>query len=376
MSLICLNNKSIISKLNPSFPVINSLKWRTQTSWSSSNTITLISPSTKLFRTSCTAIHKTNDYVTRDVGTTTQGETMSELEAALPKGWFWFRKWHSEDMANVFWYAVIHVLAVCAPFMFTWGAFWVATGLSFLTGFGVTLGYHRLLCHRSFKVPKWLEYFFVYCGAHAFQKDPLFYVNTHKNHHKYADTDRDPVAPTHGFWYCNMGWFCNNHHIAAKCGESKGGEYSKVPELKAQWLYRFLHDTYYWHPTALAALLYLHGGLSYLAWGMGMRGVVVHHFASLATFVSHIWGDRPWNTPDTSTNNWWVAMLTLGEGWHNNHHAFPRSARHGFEWWQFDLTWELIKFLKLVGLARDVKLPTEAEKRRMSVKLKIKGKVE
>ncbi|KAI7754535.1 hypothetical protein M8C21_028905 [Ambrosia artemisiifolia] len=269
-------------------------------------------------------------------------------------------------MANICWYIMIHVLAVCAPFMFTWGAFWVAMGLSFLTGFGVTLGYHRLLCHRSFKVPKWLEYFFVYCGAHAFQlpvffklqlqKDPLFYVNTHKNHHKYADTDRDPVAPTHGFWYCNMGWFCNNHHIAAKCGESKGGEYSKVPELKAQWFYRFLHDTYFWHPTTLATLLYLYGGLSYLAWGMneysyihftqGMRGVVVHHFASLAT---------------------WVAMLTLGEGWHNNHHAFPRSARHGLEWWQFDLTWELIKFLKFVGLARDIKLPTEADKRRISI---------
>ncbi|KAI3806898.1 hypothetical protein L1987_22816 [Smallanthus sonchifolius] len=294
MSLRVLSGKSIINKLNPSFPVINSLKWRTQTSW----------------------------------------------------------KWHSEDVANIFWYTAIHVLAVCAPFMFNWGALRVAVGLSFLTGFGVTLGYHRLLCHRSFKIPKWLEYFFVYCGAHAFQKDPLFYVNTNKNHHKYSDTDRDPVNPTHGFWYCNMGLFCNNHHIAAKCGESKGGEYSKVPELKAQWFYTFLHDTYYWHPTALAALLYLHGGLCYLSWGMGMRGVVVHHFASLASYVSHIW---------------WVAMLTLGEGWHNNHHAFPRSARHGLEWWQFDLTWELIKFLMLVGLARDVKLPTQAEKRRISV---------
>ncbi|KAI7739209.1 hypothetical protein M8C21_001116 [Ambrosia artemisiifolia] len=268
----------------------------------------VISPSTKFFRSSLTAIHKTNDYVTRYARTT--GETTPELDT-LPKGWFWFRKWHPEDMANICWYTVIHVLAFCAPFMFTWGAFWVAMGLSFLTGFGVTLGYHRLLCHRSFKVPKWLEYFFVYCGAHAFQgfktkdqtplryrrlrdddrvpgegpvlkatlrrigffklqlqKDPLFYVNTHKNHHKYADTDRDPVAPTHGFWYCNMGWFCNNHHIAAKCGELKGGEYSKVTELKAQWFYRFLHDTYFWHLTALATLLYLHGDLSYLAWGM------------------------------------------------------------------------------------------------------------
>ncbi|KAI3806897.1 hypothetical protein L1987_22815 [Smallanthus sonchifolius] len=281
MSLRVLSGKSIINKLNPSFPVINSLKWRTQTSWSSSNPIFITPPSTNLIITSCTPIHKAKDHVTREA----PGVTTSEWDK-LPKGWFWFRKWHSEDVANIFWYTAIHVLSVCAPFMFNWGALRVAVGLSFLTGFGVTLGYHRLLCHRSFKLPKWLEYFFVYCGAHAFQ-----------------------------------------------CGE-----YSKVPELKAQWFYTFLHDTYYWHPAALAALLYLHGGLCYLSWGMGMRGVVVHHFASLASYVSHIWGERPWNTQDTSTNNWWVAMLTLGEGWHNNHHAFPRSARHGLEWWQFDLT--------------------------------------
>ncbi|KAJ9559803.1 hypothetical protein OSB04_004963 [Centaurea solstitialis] len=248
--------------------------------------------------------------------------------------------------------------------------------------FGVTLGYHRLLCHRSFKLPKWLEYFFVYCGAHAFQRDPMFYVNTHRNHHKYSDTNRDPIViASHGFWYCNMGWLFNNDHVAKQCGELRGGEYSKVPELKAQWFYRFLHYTYFWHPTALATLVYLHGGFPYLAWAMGMRGVVVHQFASLVTYVSHVWGDRPWNSPDTSTNNWWVAMLSLGEGWHNNHHAFPRSARHGFEDWQFDLTWELIKFLELVGLATDVQLPTEAHKRRMescwaNSKLKIESKVE
>ncbi|XP_024972102.1 delta-9 acyl-lipid desaturase 1-like [Cynara cardunculus var. scolymus] len=323
----------------PIFPLINNHKWR--------------------FR------HATipSDH-THQNKTTTPRETPLQLE----KGWFWFRKWDSEDMASISWFTMIHVLAAIAPFVFDMGAILLALVLAILTGIGVTLGYHRLLCHHSFKIPKWLEYFFVYCGAHAFQRDPMFYVNTHKSHHKYTDTDRDPVAPSHGFWYCNMGWFFNNDHIAAQCGESRGGEYSKVRELKAQWFYRFLHYTYFWHPTALAALLYLHGGFSYLAWGMGMRGVVVHQFASLATYVSHIWGERPWNSPDTSTNNWWVAILTLGEGWHNNHHAFPRSARHGLERWQFDFTWELIKFLELVGLATDIKLPSETQKRRTELR--------
>ncbi|KAL4578223.1 hypothetical protein LXL04_014343 [Taraxacum kok-saghyz] len=314
--------------------------------------------STHINATSDSLLIKTRDDITKVVA------VEQEFERKLPNGWFWFRKWDFEDVASISWFAGIHVLAACAPFVHDSGAIRVGTVLGFLTGFGITLGYHRLICHRSFKVPIWLEYFLAYCGAHAFQRDPMFYANTHKNHHRYTDTYRDPVAPTHGFWYCNMGWFFNNDHIAAKCRESRGGQYSKVPELKAQWFYRFLHDTYFWHPAVLAAMLYLHGGFPYLAWAMGMRAVVVHHFASLATYASHVWGERPWNSPDTSTNNWWVALLTLGEGWHNNHHAFPRSARHGMEWWEFDPTWLLIKFLQLVGLATNVKLPTEADKSR------------
>ncbi|CAH1419389.1 unnamed protein product [Lactuca virosa] len=344
-------------------PSNRSYKTKTQTSMPSFTS--LQPPSTSTLRI------KTKDHVTRVAAAAAAAgvldDSTSEFEKR-PKGWFWFRKWDSEDVASICWFVGIHVLAACAPFVFDSGAIRVAVGLGLLSGFGVTLGYHRLLCHRSFKLPKWLEYFFAYCGAHAFQRDPMFYVNTHVAHHKYTDTDRDPVAPIRGFWYSNLGWFCNNDYVASKCGEPKGGEYSKVSELKAQLFYRFLHDTYFWHPAALAALLYLRGGFSYLAWAMGMRAVVVHHFASLASSVSHKWGERPWDCPDTSTNNWWVAMLTLGEGWHNNHHAFQRSARHGFEWWQLDLTWELIRFLQFVGLATDVKLVSEADKRRMSLK--------
>lgn len=165
MSLNLLSNKSIINKPNRSnIHAINRLKWRPQTtSWSSSNPNIVNQPSTKLIITSCTMTHKLKAHPT-----TTPSATSSECEK-LPKGWFWFRKWHSEDVASVSWFIAIHVLAACAPFMFDWGAFLVALGLGFLTGFGVTLGYHRLLCHRSFKVPKWLEYFFVYFGVHAFQ---------------------------------------------------------------------------------------------------------------------------------------------------------------------------------------------------------------
>ncbi|GKB32455.1 fatty acid desaturase, type 1 protein [Tanacetum coccineum] len=290
------------------------------------------------------------------------------LEKKLKRG-FWLRKWNSVDLTYLFLVIESHVLAACSIFFFSWGALWVALVLAVITGTGVTLGYHRLLTHRSFKVAKWLEYFLVYCGSLASQRDPIFWVSVHKNHHKYVDTDKDPHTPKQGIWFSHMGWFLYTDYIAAKVGESRSGEYSNVPELKAQWFYRFLHSTHVWHHALLAILLYLHGGFSYLAWGMGTREVLVSHFTYFVNSVCHTWGERPWNTPDTSTNNWWVAMLSLGEGWHNNHHAFPRSAQHGMEWWQLDLTWELIKFLEMVGLATDVKLPTEADKERLKLHL-------
>ncbi|XP_076902796.1 delta-9 acyl-lipid desaturase 1-like [Bidens hawaiensis] len=301
-----------------------------------------------------------NSHVTKNQ-TDKKTSQLSELEK-MRKGGFWLRKWRLGDVANLCWMTGIHVLAAFAPFVFDWGAAMVALVLGLFTGMGMSLGYHRLLTHRSFKIPKGLEYFFAYCGVLAGQKDPLSWVSTHKSHHKYADTDRDPHSPAEGFWFSHLGWFCYNDYIVAKCGE-----YSNVPELKAQWFYMFLHETYFWHPTALGVLLYFYGGFPYLVWGLGVRATFVCHITFVIRSAGHIWGERPWNTHDASTNNWWTGTFALGDGWHNNHHAFPNSARHGLEWWQLDLTWELIKFLQLVGLATDIKLPSEAEKRRMAL---------
>ncbi|KAK9072872.1 hypothetical protein SSX86_009307 [Deinandra increscens subsp. villosa] len=284
---------------------------------------------------------------------------LSEIEK-MRRGGFWLRKWRLEDVVTLCWISGLHVLAAFAPFVFDWGALMVTIGLGLATGIGMTLGYHRLLTHRSFKISKELEYVFAYCGVLAGQKDPISWVSTHKSHHRYSDTDRDPHSPAEGFWFSHLGWFCYKDYIIAKCGE-----YSNVPELKAQWFYMFLHDTYFWHPATLGVLLYLYGGFSYLTWGLGIRAVIVCHITFIVRSVGHIWGERSWNTPDTSTNNWCSGILALGDGWHNNHHAFPNSARHGLKWWELDLTWEFIKFLELVGLITDVKVPTEAEKRRM-----------
>ncbi|PWA49063.1 fatty acid desaturase, type 1, core [Artemisia annua] len=218
------------------------------------------------------------------------------------KGGFWLRKWDSVDVTYVFLFMGMHILAICAPFMFSWGAIWVALVMEVITALERT----NILGERT--------------------------------------------------------------QVSSHAGESRSGEYSNVPELKAQWFYRFLHSTYIWHKVSLAILLYILGGFPYLAWVMGMREVAIHHFTYFVNSVCHTWGERPWNTSDTSTNNWWVAICTYGEGWHNNHHAFPKSARHGMEWWQFDLTWEIIKFLGTIGLATDIKLPTEADKEKLKVR--------
>nr|XP_043635918.1 delta-9 acyl-lipid desaturase 1-like [Erigeron canadensis] len=309
---------------------------------------------------------QTNNHTTSDRNRHKKTTHMLLLDEKR-RGGYWFRKWDSLDIRTVSWLIATHVLACCAPFMFDWGALRVAGHITLLSGIGISLGYHRLLTHHSLKIPKWLEYFFAYCGAHAGLRDPIFWVSIHKNHHKYSDTDRDPHSPVEGFWFSHIGWLCYNDYSASKCGESRSGEFSNVPELKAQWFYRFLHETYMGHLLGLSALLYLYGGLPYLAWGMGMRIVASFHVSLGIASICHSWGERPWNTPDTSTNNWLLALLTFGEGWHNNHHAFPKSARAGLEWWQLDTTWLVIRFLELVGLATNVKSPTQDEKRKKAL---------
>ncbi|KAJ6293391.1 hypothetical protein OIU78_025380 [Salix suchowensis] len=275
---------------------------------------------------------------------------------------FWGRKWSSLDRGTAAVILAMHVLCFCAPFHFTWTAFWVASGLYVVTGLlGITLSFHRNLSHRSFKLPKWLEYFFAYCGVQAFQRDPIYWVSIHRHHHKFCDSERDPHSPTEGFWFSHMSWLFDANYITEKCGGP-----SNVEDLKRQPFYKFMQDTYLLHPIAFGVLLYAGGGFPFLVWGMGVRSVLVFHITWLVNSVSHVWGKQAWNTGDLSRNNWWLALLTFGEGWHNNHHAFEYSARHGLEWWQIDITWYVVRFLQAIGLATDVKVPSEAQKQRMA----------
>ncbi|KAJ0586647.1 putative fatty acid desaturase domain, acyl-CoA desaturase [Helianthus annuus] len=286
----------------------------------------------------------------------------SDVLVTKKRNLFMGRKWRTHDIRMVLWFLFIHLLALLAPFTFTWGAFWAATFTYTLFGScGLSVSYHRNLAHRSFKLPKWLEYTFAYIGLLSIQRDPIFWVSMHRYHHQYVDSEKDPHSPIFGFWFSHMSWLFDNGYIFEKYQER-----NNVEDLKNQAFYRFLKRTYALHTIAFAALLYVVGGFSYIVWVLGVAGTLGYHGTFLVNSVCHIWGSHVWNTGDLSKNNWWVALLSFGEGWHNNHHAFEYSARHGLEWWQIDVGWYIIRFLEVVGLATNVKLPSEDHKLKMS----------
>ncbi len=247
---------------------------------------------------------------------------------------------------------VIHVGAVCAflPGNFSWAGVALALFLHWVTGgLGITLGWHRMLTHRSFQAPKWLEYFFVFCGTLAVQGGPIWWVGLHRHHHAYSDQAVDHHDSNKGFWWSHMQWMF--HEVPA---EKEVDRFTK--DIADDRFYQFLDKYFFPIQVAFAALLYLMGGWPFVFWGVFVRLVFVYHTTWLVNSATHKFGYRTYDVDDRSTNCWWVALLTYGEGWHNNHHAYQYSARHGMKWWEFDMTWMTIRFLQAIGLAQKVKL--------------------
>eukprot|EP00933_Yihiella_yeosuensis_P001793 TRINITY_DN10298_c0_g1_i1.p1 TRINITY_DN10298_c0_g1~~TRINITY_DN10298_c0_g1_i1.p1 ORF type:complete len:425 (-),score=46.57 TRINITY_DN10298_c0_g1_i1:321-1595(-) len=272
------------------------------------------------------------------------------------------RYWTKKDKGYALFFLLIHLGAAAAPFYFTWDAFAVFMVGYIITGmFGITLSYHRQLAHRSFTTPKIVEYLFAYCGALALQSHPINWVSSHRHHHGGTETEEDVHSPLDGFWWAHCGWLMDTENTWMR--RDKGN----ASDLANQWFYRMLAKTYPIHAIVLPCVgLYLWGGLPYLLWGFFARVVWVWHVTWAVNSVSHVWGFQDWNTGDKSMNNWLVGLLAFGEGWHNNHHAFETSCRHGLKWWQVDSTWYTVKFLELFGLASKLKYPSEGKMRRLS----------
>jgi len=249
--------------------------------------------------------------------------------------------------------AVLHVGAVAALFMFSWKNLAVAAVLYYIcVGLGISMGYHRLHTHRSYKVPRALEYFFAICGSMTLEGGPIFWVATHRIHHQLSDLPGDPHSPRDGAFWSHMGWIlfgATNHNNTRMMGKY-------APDLMKHKFYVWLNN-YHWVPvTLLAFALGAIGGWSMVMWGIALRIVAGLHATWLVNSATHMFGARRFNTRDDSRNSWWVALISFGEGWHNNHHAYPTSARHGLAWYEFDPSWLLIKALKACGVARAVKI--------------------
>ena len=246
-----------------------------------------------------------------------------------------------------------HLLAIPALFMFSWeNVAAMLVGNWIVGSLGVGLGYHRLLTHRSFKAPKWLEYTLTVFGTMSIQDDAPKWVATHRIHHKFVETERDPHSTRPGFWWAQIGWV-----LFGTAQDHDGATLKKyVPDLMKDKFHTFLAKYYYVPIIVSAFVLFAIGGWSMVFWGVFMRVVVGWHTTWFVNSLSHIYGKKPFATNDDSTNNWLVALLTFGEGWHNNHHAFPTSARHGLKWYQFDLNWLTIRLFKKLGWAKDIRL--------------------
>jgi stearoyl-CoA desaturase (delta-9 desaturase) len=246
-----------------------------------------------------------------------------------------------------------HIGAIAALFFFSWGAVITAAILYvFAINMGIGMGYHRLLTHRGYKTPKWVEYFLTVCATLSLEGGPIFWVATHRVHHQLSDKTGDPHTPTEGGWWAHLGWILSGESLHAQT--IMLARYA--PDLAKDRFYVWL-SKYHWIPLTLVGLgLLAIGGWTWVLWGIFFRVTLGLHATWLVNSATHMWGSRRFPTRDESRNNWWVALLTGGEGWHNNHHAHPVSARHGLKWYEFDPNYYGIWLLKKLGLARDIKI--------------------
>ena len=248
---------------------------------------------------------------------------------------------------------IFHILAVVAFFYIDFGAIMAAAILWWVAGsLGIGMAYHRLLTHRGYKTPKWVEYFLTICGTLALEGGPIFWVATHRIHHQHSDHDGDPHTPREGTFWAHLGWIMFGkamHHDTEILARY-------TPDLSKDKFHVWL-TTWHWIPQVVVGLgLLAYGGIPYVLWGTFFRTTYGLHATWLVNSATHLWGSRRFQTKDDSRNSWWVALLTFGEGWHNNHHAHPVSARHGLAWYEFDMNWIGISTLKALGLAWDVKV--------------------
>jgi stearoyl-CoA desaturase (Delta-9 desaturase) len=248
-------------------------------------------------------------------------------------------------------------------------ALWTALALYALRMFAITAFYHRYFSHRAFRTSRVVQFLFGVIGASSVQRGPLWWASHHRHHHRHADTPEDPHSPgQRGFFHSHVGWFLTRGGFHAD--RERVRDLARFPELRL--LDRF--DVLV--PIALATALFLWGGwlerehpalgttaAQMLVWGFFVSTVVLFHATVTINSLAHGWGRRRYDTRDDSRNNWLLALITFGEGWHNNHHQFPGSARQGHRWWELDLSWYVLCVMSWLHIVRDLKRVPEGLQR-------------
>ncbi len=237
----------------------------------------------------------------------------------------------------------------------------LAVATYFIRMFAITAVYHRYFSHRAYKTSRAFQFLLALLGVTATQKGPLWWAATHRVHHRESDTERDVHSPyRRGFVYAHMGWWLGREHETTDPRLIK--DFAKFPELR--WLDRY----HLVGPALLMLACWLVAGADGILWGYVVSTCVLMHATFTINSLSHVFGSRRYATTDTSRNNFWLALLTMGEGWHNNHHHYMSSANQGFFWWEVDASFYLLKALEKLGLVWDLRgVPEHALKRDLLV---------
>jgi stearoyl-CoA desaturase (delta-9 desaturase) len=253
------------------------------------------------------------------------------------------------DLATMLPFVFLHasvLLVATVAFQPKW-LLWLA-GSYALRMFGVTGGYHRYFSHRSFKLNRFWQFCLGFLAETSAQKGILWWAAHHRDHHLNSDRKEDLHSPVHeGFWWSHLGWILSDEYD--DYDPRRIADFSRYPEL------RLLNKFHLVPPVLYGLAIYLAGGWGAFVWGFLVATVVLYHGTFLINSLSHIWGSRRFATPDESRNNFVLAVVTLGEGWHNNHHHYMSSVRQGIRWWEVDITYYVLRALSFVGIARELR---------------------
>ena len=260
---------------------------------------------------------------------------------------------------NIIWLTILHGGALAAPFFFSWEAVALTVGLHWLTGgIGICLGFHRMLTHTSFNTYRPIRYLIAFIGGLAGEGSVIDWVSNHRKHHAHSDEEGDPHSPNDGAWWSHITWLTVTRGPVAHAAHNNRWAPDLIKDPGMRWVGNLFLPSHFLMAGILYAAGYAYGGTymaaSFLIWGLFVRLIFVLHSTWFVNSASHMWGYRNYETSDLSRNNWWVALITYGEGWHNNHHAYPRMAPHGHRWWEVDVTFLTIRLMRALGLAWDV----------------------